>query len=248
MNKPLNELSLMFGAIAAACLAAGAGAPAQPEKPAPPAPAPAPAPAQPAEEKPPAPQPPDALPDLDDLLGLSGTPGEKPADPLDPSRKDLDRLLSGAEVGDAFKQAAALMGDAAERLVKARDTGIVTQRVQEDVVRRLDQLISSLENLAQQSASSSSSQSQGEQRRPVPNQQARNRQQAGQGENRGENEPPAMQEGQLKPGMEVVRSAWGQLPERIRDLLVQGSSDRFSSRWNELTKAYYRKLAEENSK
>ncbi len=213
-----------------------------------PGPTPKEQPAQPApkDEKAPPERPKDpALPSLDELLGITGNNPAGTGTP-DPSKRDLDRLLSGAEVGDAFKEAAALMGDAAERLQKARDTGVVTQRVQDDIVKRLDQLINSLENMQSQSSSSSSgSQQQSPTNQQLPNQQSRGQRQEGQGENQGAAEPPARRDGPLRPGMEAVRSSWGKLPDRVRDMLVQGRDDAYSQLYAEMTKAYYRKLAEE---
>lgn len=251
--------------------------PAQPTSPAskpatPPAPVPSPAPeskplppsvpptppptdtkpsAQPADAPPKKPADP-GIPSLDDLLGTgdSTRPGDpSPVDPLDPAAVDLDRLLSGAEIGDAFRQAVTLMGDASKRLKEGKDASLTTQRVQESIVRRLDQLLSSLEQMQQQQQSSSSQQQQQQQQQPqnVPQQQSQSqRNEENQGDHTGQVvEPPGRKDGAIRPGLEAVRSAWGQLPDRVRDLLVQGSSDRFSSLYESMTEAYYKKLAEQ---
>jgi hypothetical protein len=42
-------------------------------------------------------------------------------------------------------------------------------------------------------------------------------------------------------------AGWGELPERVRERLVEGSSDYFSTLYEALTEAYYRRLAEEAS-
>jgi hypothetical protein len=203
------------------------------------------------------------MPSLDDLLG---TKGDKPASPApapatlpedgaattppDPARANLDRVLSGEEIGEAFKQAVALMGDAAKRLEGGKDPGLDTQRVQEDVIRRLDQLLSSLQQ--QQSSSSSSSSSQGQQDAQGQKSQPSQRkpgskpgsEQPG-GEGNQESQGPPRQEGPLRPGLDSARAAWGALPARVRDMLLQGSEDRFSARYQAMTEAYYRRLAEE---
>lgn len=238
------------------------------KEPAKPAPAPAPAPAaQPVSppttppapppaaqpEKKPEPTQPD-LPSLDDLLGTGDKtkPGDttKPVDPLDPNSADLDRLLSGAELGDAFKQAVTMMGDVSKRLKDSKDASLTTQRVQESIVRRLDQLLSSLEQQQQQQQSSSSQQQQQQQdqKKNVPQQQQKQDQQNQEnpGDNQGQVvEPPGRRDAPIRPGLESARSAWGKLPDRVRDLLVQGSSDRFSSMYEAMTEAYYKKLAEQ---
>ncbi|MFN7020255.1 MAG: hypothetical protein ACK4WH_02865 [Phycisphaerales bacterium] len=229
---------------------------AQPEAAPPPRP---PAPAKPAAAPP-------TVPSLDDLLGTKPqppvpapktdlpAPPPTPADATpDPDRAGLDRLLTGAEIGDAFQEAITLMGDAAKRLETSRDTGLATQRVQEDVVRRLDQLLASLQR-QQSSSSSSSSQSQSQQdsqqNRNQPNQnQRRPGQRPGQQSQSGSGDRdwdgPPKQEGALKPALDSARAAWGSLPARVRDMLLQGSEDPFSASYKAMTEAYYRKLAEE---
>jgi hypothetical protein len=215
--------------------------------------------AQPEKDKPAAPptdeakKPPatDPIGDLDEMLGLGGkkpADGTPPEGPIDPSKQDLDRLLSGAEIGDAFRQAATLMGDAASRLQKHKDTSLTTQRMQEDIVRRLDQLISSLEQQQNQNSQQQQQQQQQSktQQQNSPRQQQKDQNDENQGDNTGQmKDPPARRDGPVRPGLDAVRSAWGNLPDRIREMLVQGKSDRFSARYKELTEAYYRKLAEQ---
>jgi hypothetical protein len=45
--------------------------------------------------------------------------------------------------------------------------------------------------------------------------------------------------------LDTARAAWGNLPERVRDSLLEGSSDYFSSLYEAMTEAYYKKIAEE---
>lgn len=238
------------------------GASPQPEKPAAPKPSEKPA-AQP-EAKPavkpdvkpsPAPEPPEpaqpdpTLPNLDDLLGIPGTARTGQPGVADPSKMDLDRLLTGEEIGDAFKEAATLMGDAAKRLKDGKDASLTTQRLQESIVRRLDQLLSSLDQQQQQSSSSQQQQQQNQdkkQNQNVPSQQQGERKEESKNENDGTaTTPPGRRDGALRPGLDAVRSSWGQLPERVRDMLVQGSNDTFSSMYEKMTEAYYKKLAEQ---
>ncbi len=232
--------------------------------------------AKPAEkpaEKPaaaPKPAPPPAQPSLDDLLGIKPKPGDKPAATITPtkpedssstpdgapdqSRADLDRLLSAQEIGDAFKQAIALMGDASKRMNEHADNGLGTQRVQEDVVKRLDQLLASLDKQKQQGGDpkpgpkNQDSQQEPGPSKPKPGQgQGQPKPQPG-GDGMQQHEGPTLQEGTLKPELESARAAWGSLPARIRAMLMQGTEDRFSSRYKALTQEYYKRLAEENSK
>lgn len=228
-------------------LIAGSGAAIAQEKPAPAPPvAPAVAPQQPEKEPPKGDD--GTLPSLDELLGLPTSKDPKGIIPDDPTKTDLDRLLSGAEIGDAFSQTVTLMGDIGKRMQEAKDAGLTTQRMQEAVLRRLDQLISSLEQQQQQQQSSQSSSSQQQQQsqanQNVPGQKQQENQQQ-QGDNTGQTSLPGRQDGTLRPALDAARASWGNLPERVRDMLLQGSNDRFSSLYDAMTQSYYRKLAEE---
>jgi hypothetical protein len=219
--------------------------------------------------------PPAAPPSLDELLGIKPAPKpapapapkpdtEKPA--IEPSKDaanpdvvpnrdkaDLDRLLSAQEMGDAFKQAVALMGDASQRL-DHQDPGLDTQRIQEDAIKRLDQLIASLQKKQSKSSSSSQSQQKNSDSKDTAPQQGK------QGDKKGQQKPsngatgktpglgPTLQEGALGPQLESARAAWGSLPARVREMLMQGTEDKFSSRYKLLTQEYYKRLAEEASK
>jgi len=196
---------------------------------------------------------PDDLPSLDDLLG---TGSDKPADGAaapDAAKNELDKLLSGAELGQAFDQAAGLMRDAAKRLTDTRDVGLSTQRIQEDALRKLDQLISSLDRQAQQQQQQQQPGEQDQQSsEPRQRQQQQQQQQQQSSQQPGSGEPqehdgPELQEGALNPELDSARAAWGALPARVRQMLLQGSSDRFSSLYNRMTQEYYRRLAEESS-
>ena len=47
--------------------------------------------------------------------------------------------------------------------------------------------------------------------------------------------------------IDETRIEWGNLPPRVRDQLLQGRSDKYSSHYERLTREYYRRLAEEGS-
>ena len=270
--------SARVGVIGIACGAAVALGADDPVKPVPqPAPAPTPPPAQtppptptPAPTTPPAQDQPGAEagktgagtaadPSLDELLGLD-RPTDRAVGPEDRGiDKELERRLSAAEMGDVFQQALTLMNDAADKM-ENRDVGIATQRVQEDVLKRLDQLIDQMEkNSQQQQQSGSSSQQQGRQQNPSQSQQQSSRKggskkgqqpgepQAGSGENTS-GRAPGLQQGALRPALESAPAAWGSLPARVRDMLLQGAGDKFSATWDKATENYYRRLAEEQTK
>jgi len=188
------------------------------------------------------------LESLDELLGLEeGGSGEEERGELpDAAQAELERELSQQEAAEAFEQAAMLMGETAARLGDLNDTGLATQRLQEDILRKLDAVIEAAKNNQQQSQSSSSSSSEQNQQPNQPQQQQQQQQgEASQGDNKDENMPPGRQDGQLNPEIDSARAAWGALPERVRDALFQGRSDRYSSLYERLTEAYYRRLAEE---
>lgn len=233
---------------------------------------PAPPPQPPKEQQPPQQQQPatppekpadEKSPSLDELLGIT-KPGDKKSDgappvggagqpatpttPDDPSKQELDRKLSAEEAANAFREAIQQMGQTTDRISKSRDVGIVTQRLQQEVIRKLDMLVKNQQNQSSSSSSSSSSQSQSGQQQQQPNQPSsgggKGEAQAGQGENKGEAMPPAMQQPQPRAVLDSARAAWGSLPERVREMLLQGSNDYFSSFYERMTEEYYKKLAE----
>jgi hypothetical protein len=192
-------------------------------------------------------------PTLDELLGLpKAKPApSKPQEPAGPdagpkpdapdrAKAELERQLSPAEVSEAFEQAVALMGQTAERLDKSRDPGLDTQRMQEDVIRKLDMLIDQAKK--QQNKSKSKS------KKPDSGQQQQQQQQSSQ-QNSKTNDPkqgggPDLMIGgtHASPGGTAV---WGNLPDHVRNALVEGRTDQFSSLYKSLTEKYYKRLAEE---
>jgi hypothetical protein len=182
------------------------------------------------------------LPSLDELLGLEPEAGgpARPDGPIilpdDPDREALDRQLTQGEMTQTLEQAVDLMGQTAERIAASRDVGITTQRLQEDILARLDAVITAAEQ-QQNSGSSSSSSSSSEQQQQ--------QQQASQPGQQSQGEPPGGRDGALAPPVAPDGGVWGRLPPRLRDSLVQGSSDTFSSLYRRLTELYYQRLAEE---
>lgn len=228
-------------------------------------------------------------PTLDDLLGITppkrasgdSAPAENPAKPegaegeqpaagsnADASRDRLDRALREDELGDTFTQAVESMRRSMERLGVQGDSGVETQRIQEDAVRRLDALIDAAKkqrqrqqqsgsrskdrNQQQQEEQSQRDQAQSSQQRPADRrQQAGAKEQQAQRAGRsqdGQPDPPELEDGALNEVMQEGRVEWGSLPPRIRDLVQQGRRDRVSSLYQRLTEEYYRRMAEESSR
>lgn len=191
------------------------------------------------------------VPTLDELLGLEND-GERAredsglAEALDPSRAELDRKLTAEEAGEKFAEAVAQMGDAARRLNESGDTGVATQRVEESILRKLDQVIAAAEERQSSSSSSSSSsqQQQQQQQQQQSQQQSRPEQQSRSNPDQ-DHLGPGLQEGELGPEAAAGSAAWGRLPARTRDALVEGLSDRYSALYERMTEAYYRRLAED---
>lgn len=188
------------------------------------------------------------LESLDELLGLAppGSPTDDTVRMLpDPLRAELERALSEEEAAQAFEQAAALMDQTASRLTEMGDTGLATQRLQEDIIRKLDAVIAAAQQNQQQQQQNQQQQQQ--QQQPSQPQQQQQQSQTAQGENVEERDPPSGRDGPLRPEIESARAAWGALPQRVRDSLMQGLSDRYSSLYERLTESYYRRLAEEGA-
>lgn len=238
----MKKISLMLSA--ATVLAACATAFAQEPKPAQP---------EPKQLEKPATQP-----NLDDLLGVEkdkpkdGKEGAKPAKPVaDPTRTALERKLEMEHAQEQFKQAVVLMDETAVRIKDGRDTGLQTQRLQEDIIRKLDMIISTAEKQQQQQKKQSKSK-QKQQQNQDP--QQANQQQKESTDPHGKDaapdtiDPPARQDANLLPGTAARGAAWGSLPERVRQALLQGDADRYSTLYHKWTEAYYKKLAEEANK
>ncbi len=187
------------------------------------------------------------LPSLDDLLGIEEVERPDDVDEDLPHKSALERALSDEQVSDVFRQAVTEMRDVAD-LLDNQNAGARAQRLQQDILLKLDQLIEQARQQQQQQSSSSSSSS--SQQSPTRNQQRAQQQQqstASQGDNRSEMLPPGRQDGALNELVQGSAAAWGALPQRVRDALMQGSSDRFSSLYESLTESYFRRLAEESA-
>lgn len=194
---------------------------------------------------------------LDDLLGIPKPEEERPAEAPPPAddaaqaQRELERALRGESVGEMFEEAVLLMRDAATRVGTRRDVGAATQRMQEEILARLDAVIARAAQQQQEQSSSSQSQSgqsQEQQRSPgqQPQQQQQQQQQPGQGETvdgtRAGNETDSAR---TRAWLDSAAPTWGALPERLRDALLQGAGDSFSSLYERMTEEYYQRLAEE---
>lgn len=203
-------------------------------------------PSQGENQSPPASQspPPSGPLDLDDLLRIPGSTGPTRPDAAPERQPDseLQRRLTGRQAQEALVQAVQEMGEVSDRLGQLRDAGIVTQRLQQQVITKLDVLIRSAE---QQQSSSSRSSSQQQNQQQAGQQQTSQSQAEGASSQSGESMPPGGQSEQLNQNLDLSVAEWGNLPERLRQSLIQGQSDYFSEMYRRWTESYYRRLAEE---
>lgn len=185
------------------------------------------------------------LPSLDELLGLEqGDDSE-----IDNEAEALREVLSPREAGEALGEAVNLMNRVAQRLEQGNDLSLPTQRLQEDILRKLDQVIESAQNNQQGGGSSSNAQSSSSSNQQQPDQQQQNAQNGQQSSPGSESGPEQMPGGTsaAQPGDAPAPDgvSWGALPQRIRDALSQGISDRYSELYRSITEDYYRALAED---
>jgi hypothetical protein len=192
---------------------------------------------------------------LDDLLGIENDDKEAPEDAarLDQD-EDLDRELEEASMQDNFSIAIEKMEISANMLGSRHQSGLGTQRIQEDILQRLEYLMDQAKQ-QQQSMQSQSSQQSSSQNKPSQKdlsqpqdgqqQQAQNQQAPGEGESNVQT--PPNQEGDINSNLEEEQREWGALPDRIREQLLQGRNEAFSRLYEKMTRSYYRLLAEEEA-
>ncbi len=200
-------------------------------------------------------------PSLDDLLDLSpsepivddGVPDQSnPADPDESINESVEQALSATDPADVFEQAVDEMGLVSRRLGRALDPGVQTQRMQESILRKLDQVIEA----AQEQSSSGGGGGSGEPRDQDQGAQelAQQKPSAGSGQAQaggqqassgaagsGTPDTPDMQDTPI----EQLRKEWGVLPPRVREELSDGLRERFSPLYRRMTEAYYKALAEQ---
>lgn len=199
--------------------------------------------------------PPVAEPTLDDLLGIKPAEASKasPEGGKDAAKAELDRQLSAVEMDDEFEQAVKLMSDTARRLGEAKDAGLDTQRMQEQTLTKLDKLIDMAKSQKQKKSKSKKKQEQQDQQQQQQDQQNK---QSSQQNQQGQQEQQQQQGANAQGGVVAGQSgklnappgagaAWGQLPERLREALMQGTNDYTSDKWKALTREYYKRLAEQ---
>ncbi len=263
---PFGSRMFLAGALGAALMAGPLSAaddakPAEkPKAPATPAP-----PATPATEAKPAAK--EGEPSLDELLGLEKPAGAKEKDAKTPAAKPpapkprVDVAEPEEAAGDQFSKAILEMKQSADLLGRDRDASASTQRVQQRVIDRLDQLIT----LAEQQQQDQNKKKQQQKKQNQQQQDTGQKQNAQQKQNQPGQQDQANQQNQstqaskkeaTRTGQEqkaqvgevplVEKLAeWGNLPPRLRKELLQGREDRFSDLYRNLTERFYKRLAED---
>ena len=201
-------------------------------------------------------------PSLDDLLKLNDD--KKPELKKPDSATNIPDIkpqakLSDAQASNAFAQAVEQMNEAAARLRKLQDAGVQTQRIQESVLRHLDEVLAHAQQQQQKSKGKpgSSSKKPKQETGSSKNQQKQGSKPQG-NQPKGKNQSSNPSKGKFSPGnaseptvkgnIEETRVEWGNLPQRLRDELDQSLGEKFSPIYKKLTEAYYRRLAEEGNK
>jgi len=208
---------------------------------------------------------------LDELLGISGSGGEKAAQAQ--RNEKLERGLNETSLNDLADAAIQDMKLAQQLVSQDRDLGMGTQRVQAQALSRLDALIEAAVKF-EKSPSNKSSKSK-PQKKNSNSQSGSQKKQDGETKNEGEKQspkngdtkqnkegsqipgqqsgdkvnPPEFEDAQLQADVEMDegRSEWGHLPLRIREIMSQGRRDRISALYQRATEAYYRRMAEDRS-
>ncbi|MBS0210986.1 MAG: hypothetical protein JSS27_18740 [Planctomycetes bacterium] len=189
----------------------------------------------------------------DDLLRELGDDGK--------SKPKTDKKDEGAGPGggaedsdDPLVKLNRQMRDAQQRLAQA-ETDEAVQKLQQDIVKQLEELIKQVQQQRQQQSSSSSmSQSKRSQQREQVAQPQKQQGQANQGGKRPSQQPARdSTEGLAKRETEKVdakklddalKDIWGELPPRLRQQMLQGSTERFLPKYELLIEQYFKALAE----
>jgi len=150
-----------------------------------------------------------------------------------------------------FTETVQHMDQSAGHLTQNHDSGNKTQRHQTGAITRLDQLIKLAEQ-QQQSSQSSPKEEQQNTADSEPSQQpepdSEMKKSEGAMPNQGQTTPAQQREIQTNANdpIEQWRTEWGSLPDRIRQMLLQGRSEEASGLYRTLTEQYYQRLAEES--
>jgi hypothetical protein len=170
-------------------------------------------------------------------------------------RQLLDQLGQGEDLGSESSDPFLVIGRqmrTAEELIGRRDASATTQRIQQQIVTDLDQLIEQMNKQCAGGQSSSAGKPS-----PSPDKQGKPGSKAGSGENRGGSKPARESEtrvgqndasdARLAQVMETLKQVWGHLPPRVREQMQSGMAEEFLPKYERLIEQYYQRLAEERA-
>lgn len=172
----------------------------------------------------------------------------------DLSRKLLRKAQSGGDE-DVMDQIMRLMGEAATNMDVKLDPGPATQQLQKDILAKLDEAIKDAASRRRPAGRPDSKPHQDKRRRGGERDRQRSKpsddvaQKAGEsGDEQGERQGLTAKPVELPDGELVdVRRAWGHLPMREREEIIQGVGEEFLEKYREWVERYYKALQESTS-
>ncbi len=165
-------------------------------------------------------------------------------------------VLSPEESADLFTRALREMDQTALMLSQEMDASLPTQRKQQEVLTMLDQIIASAKQQQSSGGGGGSSSDSSRNQDRGGQQPAGSQGSTAQSQGSGLSQASGENSGQASPGsvgasiedtgeMLESRDQWGDLPPRLREQLLQGFAERFSSVYEDMTAAYYERLAQD---
>ncbi|GAB4133628.1 hypothetical protein [Thermopirellula anaerolimosa] len=183
------------------------------------------------------------------LVASSRAAAMEPADAIERSEGTVLPAEAPSErTGDSLAQVLQWMSECEKRLQRG-DTGPTTRQYQENVVKRLEELIRQSES---ESASSSASAA-ASQNSPSPSQESEDataNEKGPEGTQPGEGRASGGNGGRSDSANDlqmVLQRIWGELPQRQRDLLLQQGTESFLPKYRPMIEAYFRRLSEGRS-
>jgi hypothetical protein len=214
--------------------------------------------------------------DVDDPKEKKPSParGDKPVDDSDPNDDDAatmpaardsledsldDELLrdlgpadEGAENDDDPLSRIGRKMQEAQRLIAQRQPGEPAQKLQQDIVAELDELLKQARQQKQQQQQSSSNKKPQQSRRDKPGQpqqqpagakpEEAGNEPARESTDKLRNEAPAQPE--ISQVQDMLRELWGHLPEHERQQVINSTIEKFVPKYESLIKEYFKRLSE----
>lgn len=194
------------------------------------------------------------------ILNAALAQEQKPAEPLpsptpekaDPDQSDLAERLMRKAVAESDESLMAgivrRMAEAAKKLELHFDAGEPTQRVQQEISEKLDEAIKIA--ATQRKPGKQPSQSSGADKRRMPS-KPRPEQGKGAVQRGGQTAEPSNESTTTSASVATekqrgelldARRGWGQLPQREREEVIQGSNEGYLDRYRQWVERYYRTL------